>query len=149
MPLVIVDLPWWHILLAFLSMHFITGLLISLVFQPAHVMEVNEYPIAEDDLIPDNWMAHQLKTTCNFAGNNRIFSWFVGGLNYQIEHHLYPNICHVHYAKLAPIVEQTAKEFGIPYHNYGSFFTAIRAHVKMLRELGNMEQIPEQTAVIQ
>jgi linoleoyl-CoA desaturase len=136
LPLMFTPFSFLEIFAGFFIMHYIAGLILGSVFQPAHVMEVNEYPIAEDDLIPDNWMAHQLKTTCNFAGNNRIFSWFVGGLNYQIEHHLYPNICHVHYAKLAPIVEQTAKEFGIPYHNYGSFRKALINHKKMLFALG-------------
>jgi linoleoyl-CoA desaturase len=136
LPSIFTPFSFLEIFAGFFIMHYIAGLILGSVFQPAHVMEVNEYPIAEDDLIPDNWMAHQLKTTCNFAGNNRIFSWFVGGLNYQIEHHLYPNICHVHYAKLAPIVEQTAKEFGIPYHNYGSFRKALINHKKMLFALG-------------
>ena len=136
LPLMFTPFSFLEIFAGFFIMHYIAGLILGSVFQPAHVMEVNEYPIAEDDLISDNWMAHQLKTTCNFAGNNRIFSWFVGGLNYQIEHHLYPNICHVHYAKLAPIVEQTAKEFGIPYHNYGSFRKALINHKKMLFALG-------------
>ena len=84
----------------------------------------------------DDWAAHQLKTTTNFAQKSWFFSWFVGGLNFQVEHHLFPNICHVHYKKLAPIIEQTAKEFNLPYHTKKTFVGAVAAHAKLLYLLG-------------
>ena len=84
---------------------------------------------------------HQLLTTANFAAGNKFITWMTGGLNYQIEHHLFPNICHIHYPKLAPIVKATAEEFKIPYHNKASFREALRSHARMLRMLGKGHQV--------
>ena len=78
-----------------------------------------------------------MNTTLNFAGKDKLLSWFVGGLNYQVEHHLFPNISHVHYSKIAPIVESTALEFNVPYHNVLSFRSALAQHTRMLYRLGH------------
>lgn len=140
LPLIMVPLPWELIVLAFLSMHVITGSILSLIFQTAHVMPDSNYPAADKNgLIDNDWHAHQLATTSNYSPKNRLFSWMIGGLNFQIEHHLLPNICHVHYRKLAPIVKKTAHEFGVPYHSKNSFWEAIRAHAIMLRRLGQTD----------
>lgn len=137
-PLIVVPLSWWVILLAFLSMHFVTGLLISIVFQVAHIIPSSEFPLPDENgLIAGDWYTHQFATTSNFSPKNRFFSWLIGGLNYQIEHHLLPGICHVHYKDLSKIVNQTAKEYGMPYHVKNSFASAIWSHTKMLRQLGN------------
>lgn len=136
-PMLVLPFAWWHVLLGFILMHYVAGFLLGIVFQPAHVMEENEYPLPEDGgFVDDNFMVHQLKTTCNFAHKNRIFSWFVGGLNYQVEHHLFPNVCHVHYRKLSKIVEQTAHEYGFPYKSIRSFREALVLHGRMLYKLG-------------
>jgi linoleoyl-CoA desaturase len=132
------------IILAFICMHFVTGLSISVVFQTAHVMPNVVFPKPNEDGVVDNdWSHHQLATTSNYSPRSRFFSWLIGGLNFQVEHHLLPDICHVHYKKLSLIVSETAKEYGIPYHSKRTFVEAIRDHVKMLRQLGRMEQIPE------
>jgi linoleoyl-CoA desaturase len=86
--------------------------------------------------LENNWAIHQLHTTTNFGHKNKLLSWYVGGLNYQVEHHLFPNVCHVHYRNLAPIVEQTAKEFGLPYKSKETFTGALVAHAKLMKELG-------------
>ena len=141
-PLFMVSLSPWIIILAFLSMHFITGLCISMVFQTAHVMPSIEFPLPDKNgLIASDWSTHQLATTCNYSPRSELFSWFIGGLNYQIEHHLFPNICHVHYKKLSRIVADTAKEYGIPYNSRKTFISAIGDHIKMLRQLGRMELV--------
>jgi len=141
-PLCMVSLSPWIIILAFLSMHFITGLCISMVFQTAHVMPSIEFPLPDKNgLIASDWSTHQLATTCNYSPRSELFSWFIGGLNYQIEHHLFPNICHVHYKKLSRIVADTAKEYGIPYNSRKTFISAIGDHIKMLRQLGRMELV--------
>ncbi len=128
------------VILAFLTMHFVTGLCISLVFQTAHVTPNVSFPLPDEDGNLDSVrFAHQLQTTSNFGTKSPLFSWIIGGLTNQIEHHLFPNISHVHYRKIAPIVKQTAQEFGVPYYNNGSFISAIFEHYKMLRELGRME----------
>lgn len=138
LPLIMVPLAPWIIILAFIGMHFLTGFLISSVFQVAHILPDVDFPERDENgLIAGDWYMHQLATTANFAPRSRLFSWFIGGLNYQVEHHLLPNICHVHYRNLSGIVAGTAREFGMPYHSNKTFFSALMAHIKMLRELGS------------
>lgn len=136
-PLIFIQSSWWIIVIGFLLMHIITGLWIGLIFQPAHVMPTSEYPIPDDTgNIENTWAVHQLFTTTNFSPGSKLFSWYVGGLNYQVEHHLFPNICHVHYKRISKIVRETAKEFDLPYYSEETFFKAIREHAKMLKQLG-------------
>jgi linoleoyl-CoA desaturase len=136
-PLLFTPFLWWQILTGFFIMHFITGFILAVIFQPAHVIEGSEFPLPNDDNnLENNWAIHQLLTTTNFANKSRWFSWYVGGLNYQIEHHLFPHVCHVHYKNIATIVSTTAKEFGIPYKSAGSFMDALRSHGRLLRTLG-------------
>lgn len=138
LPLLLWDnFAWWEILIGFLSMHFIAGLMLGLIFQPAHVMETSEFPMPDDNNnIENTWAVHQMYTTANFAPKNFWLNWYAGGLNYQIEHHLFPNICHIHYKKISKIVRETAKEYGIPYNVQPSFTAAIWNHGKMLKKLG-------------
>ncbi len=142
-PLLMVPLAPWVIILAFLSMHLVTGLLISVIFQVAHIMPDMEFPLPDKDgVVEGDWYAHQLATTTNFAPKSRFFSWLIGGLNYQIEHHLLPNICHIHYKKISDIVADTAREYGMPYNTKRTFAAAIRDHIGVLRRLGKMQPIP-------
>ncbi len=142
-PLLMISLAPWMIVLAFLSMHFVTGLLISIIFQVAHIMPSTQFPLPNNDgVVEGDGFTHQLVTTTNFAPKSRFFSWLIGGLNYQIEHHLLPNICHVHYKKISGIVADTANEYGIPYHTKRTFFLAIMDHIRILRKLGKMQVIP-------
>ena len=137
LPLLIMESPWYQILTGWAIMHFTCGMILALIFQPAHVIDLTEFPLPDNTgNMQDDWAAHQLKTTTNFAQKSWFFSWFVGGLNFQVEHHLFPNICHVHYKKLAPIIEQTAKEFNLPYHTKKTFVGAVAAHAKLLYLLG-------------
>jgi len=137
LPLLMVPLAPWIIILAFIGMHILTGIMISTVFQVAHILPDVAFPERDENgLIAGDWYMHQLATTANFAPRSRLFSWFIGGLNYQVEHHLLPNICHVHYRNLSGIVAGTAREFGMPYHSNKTFLSAVWAHVKMLRDLG-------------
>ena len=137
LPIILVDLPWWQTVLGFLLMHFICGSIISYIFQLAHVIEETKFYKAEEDgSVENNWAVHQMKTTANFAQGARMFSWFIGGLNYQVEHHLFPNICHVHYRKIAHIVKATAEEFKVPYNEHKTFWGALKSHFSMLNNLG-------------
>lgn len=136
-PMIMLPMSWWIVLLGFVGMHFVTGLLVSIVFQVAHIMPQNEFPLPDKDgNMENNWYRHQFETTVNFSPNSNILFWFIGGLNHQIEHHVLPDVCHIHYKKLTPIVMETAKEFDMPYHVKSSFIRAIRDHVQMLRNLG-------------
>ena len=134
-PLVFVDQPWYMILSMFLVMHIIGGILLSVIFQPAHVFSGSEFIKQSENQIERSWHKYQLQTTTNFKLNG-FMAWLSGGLNYQIEHHLFPNICHVHYPKISKIVRQTVKEFNMPYHLQKNLWAALYLHYDMLRELG-------------
>jgi linoleoyl-CoA desaturase len=121
----------------FFCMHFIAGFIMTLVFQLAHVVEETSYPVpTEQHELENSWAVHQLLTTADFSPHNKFISWWVGGLNFQIEHHLFPNICHVHYPAIAPIVRQTAEEFGLPYYQFASIGEAIQSHFGRHKALG-------------
>jgi linoleoyl-CoA desaturase len=139
LPLVIMDLTWWQFLIGYLAMNFAEGLVLGLVFQLAHVVEDTEICHANHNSIEDAWAVHQLKTTANFAPKSRIANFLCGGLNLQVVHHLFPKICHVHYPQLSKIVQETARDFDLPYHVNSSFFTALRSHYLFLKRLGRLK----------
>jgi len=140
LPLVFVDITWWQWLIGFVSMHYVTGLTLALVFQVAHVIEETAMPLPDESgTIENQWAIHQMETTANFAHENRILSWYVGGLNYQVEHHLFPRICHIHYRAISPIVKKTAEEYGVPYHEKKTMFAAVASHVRLLKRLGQTD----------
>jgi linoleoyl-CoA desaturase len=137
LPILLTDLLWWQVLTGFLLMHLVAGTIMSVIFQLAHVVEGPTQAIPDEDgRIKDSLIVHQLKSTADFSKGNKILSWYVGGLNYQVEHHLYPKICHVHYPAISKIVEATTREFSIPYYVYDSFWDALRAHITTLKRLG-------------
>ncbi|MCO6495631.1 MAG: acyl-CoA desaturase [Bacteroidetes bacterium] len=137
-PMMVLPFAWWQVFIGFLVMHIIGGLTLALIFQTAHVNENTDFyiPNKEGDSIDNSWAIHQILTTTNFAHRSSIFSWYIGGLNYQIEHHLFPGICHVHYKKLSPIVKQTAEEYNLPYYQKKTFAGAVISHFKLLYRLG-------------
>lgn len=136
--------PVWHVLLAFGTVHFIMGLTLSVVFQLAHVIEGTQFPspATETGLLPHSWAVHEVETTANFAPRNRWVTWYVGGLNFQIEHHLFAGICHIHYPAISTIVAQTCQEFAIPYLSYPTVWSALRGHYRFLKRLGTSESPP-------
>ena len=141
-PAIVLSITWWQVLLGFLVMHYIAGFILAVIFQPAHVIDGTDYPLPDDNGKMDNsWAIHQLYTTTNFANDSRLFSWYVGGLNFQVEHHLFPGVCHVHYRKLSKIVKATAEEFGLPYKAEPTFISALRGHARLLKQLG-MKPVP-------
>lgn len=137
-PLYFTDISVSQWLLGFLVMHITAGMILSTIFQMAHIVEGAVQPGPDEDgNIENAWAVHQLQTTSNFAGKNKALSWFIGGLDYQIEHHLFPMISHVHYNALSPIVRNTAQEFGLTYNAKANFNTALGSHIRMLKELGS------------
>lgn len=137
LPILLADFKWWQVLTGFFIMHWTTGCILSTVFQMAHVVEGTQQPMPDENgVIKNDWAIHQLNTTSDFGRNNLFLNWYIGGLNFQIEHHLFPNICHIHYRRIAPIVERTAHEYGVPYNLKLSFFSAFASHVRRLKELG-------------
>lgn len=141
-PMLLLPVSFGQVFVGFFAMHFVSGFILAIIFQPAHVVEGTEYPVADEKgNLENNWAIHQMHTTTNFGHRHRLFSWYVGGLNYQVEHHLFPNICHVHYRNIAPIVEQTAKEFGVPYKSKETFLDAVIAHARLMKELGRKPEV--------
>ncbi len=137
LPLLFTSVAWYWILLGFTLMHFTASVVLSYVFQLAHMVEgVENMPMPDDGKVEEEWMEHQLMTTANFARKNKLISWFVGGLNFQVEHHLFPNICHIHYPAIAKIVKNTATEFNLPYREYRKFSEALKAHTDYLLRMG-------------
>ncbi len=130
--------PAWIVLVLYVIATYVQGLTLSIVFQLAHCVEEAGFPMPREDTgrMDTSWAVHQVQTTIDFARRNRFLSWFVGGLNFQIEHHLFPQICHVHYAALAPLVEQTCREFGLPYMAHETFRAGVASHFRWLRRMG-------------
>lgn len=137
LPLLVLDVSWWQYLCGFLLLHIAQGLTMGLVFQLAHVVEGTHFPIPnETGQIEEAWAEHQMHTTANFATHNKLAAFFLGGLNRQIEHHLFPKVCHIHYGAISVIVKKTATEFNLPYIENSSFSSALRSHFLMLKKFG-------------
>ena len=134
----ILVLGWQPWLLGFLVMHFVLGLTLAVVFQLAHVVEDASFEAAgiEPKKIENEWAIHQVKTTANFAANSKLLSWIVGGLNFQIEHHLFPRISHIHYPAISKIVEQTCRQFDLQYIYYPTLGAAVASHYRFMKHLG-------------
>ncbi len=137
LPMVFLNLAWWKILIGFFVMHYIAGIILTIVFQLAHVVEKVEMPLPSNlGNMKNSWAIHQLFTTSNFSTNNKILNWFSGGLNFQVEHHLFPKISHIHYKKISKIVKKTALEFNLPYNEYRTTRDAIKSHFNFLKLMG-------------
>jgi linoleoyl-CoA desaturase len=136
--------PVLHVLIAFVVMHVCFGFTLSLVFQLAHTVEHTAFPTPEayTGRMAHEWAVHQVKTTANFAPTNAFARWYLGGLNFQIEHHLFASICYIHYPALSTIVRQTCDEFAIPYVCYPTVWAAIVGHYRLLKTLGRPRLAP-------
>ena len=140
--------PVWAVLMLYGVATFMMGLILSVVFQLAHCVEEAGFPQPQEGTgrIQADWASHQIETTVDFGRHNRLLSWLVGGLNFQVEHHLFPHVCHVHYPAIAPIVEQTCEEFGLQYRANPTFRAAVASHFRWLRRMGRPENEPVRSA---
>ncbi len=134
-PLTLLDFHPAFTIGGFVLMHLIAGILLSVIFQPAHVFTGSEFIKQEEAEIDKSWTGYQLETTTNFKLRG-FMNWIAGGLNYQVEHHLFPNICHVHYKNISPIVEALAKKYNLPYYVQPDHYSALHMHYDMVRTLG-------------
>jgi linoleoyl-CoA desaturase len=127
--------PW---LLGYLLVNMTMGLTLGLVFQLAHVVEKTEFEQTAEGhkLLDEEWAVHEIRTTANFAPGNPFITWFVGGLNYQVEHHLFPRVSHVHYPAISEIVREECRKFNLPYHTYARMTEAIGSHYRTMKALG-------------
>ena len=136
-PLLVLKLAWWQFLIGYVAMHLTAGTILGVVFQLAHVVEDTQHPLADSEGHMERaWAVHQMATTSDFARGSRWLSWYVGGLNFQVEHHLFPKICSVHYPAISGIVREVAAKHGVPYNEHPSLWAAIRSHRETLKRLG-------------
>lgn len=141
-PILTIPVAWYWIVVGFIAMHATGGIILSTIFQTAHVVPTSEYPLPDEEgKLDNNWAVHQLHTTADFAPDSKLFSWFIGGLNYQIEHHLFPNISHIHYKAISKLVQKAAVKHDIPYHVNKTFFSALVKHGSMLKYLGHQQSL--------
>ena len=134
-PAIILHLPWWQLVIGYLVIHLTAGLILGVIFQLAHTVEQTSFPLVNgENVIEQSWIVHEMETTADFARNNRYLSWYIGGLNYQIEHHLFPRICSIHYPKISPIVEEVAAKYGVPFHCHKTLAAAVRSHYRTLKK---------------
>jgi len=136
LPIYMVGFASWVI--GFLILSMFAGFVLSIVFQLAHTVEDTSFPVAvESNDIENEWAIHQVQTTANFATKNKMISWLVGGLNFQIEHHLFPKISHVHYPAIIKIIKKTCDEFDVKYIEYKRMRDAVISHTLHLKKMGN------------
>lgn len=139
----VVRLGWFPWLMGFMTFTLTAGLILSIVFQLAHTVEDTKFPVPQKPMntLEDEWAVHQLKTTANFAVNNKFICWYVGGLNFQVEHHLFPRISHIHYPALNKIIKQACKEYDVTYIEYGKMSEAISSHIGFLKQMATEETV--------
>jgi linoleoyl-CoA desaturase len=113
-------------------------LTLAIVFQLAHYVEEAEFrvPSGRSQRIDRDFTAHQVETSVDFARDSRLLTWYLGGLNYQVEHHLFPKTCHVHYPAISPIVEATCRDHNISHRSHPTMRAALRSHVRWLKRIG-------------
>lgn len=136
------------VVLLYLLTGFVLGLTLATVFQLAHCVEEATFrqPRVPSGQIEHEWTAHQVETAVDFGRENKLLTWYLGGLNFQIEHHLFPKICHVHYPALSPIVEKACADHGVRHFSHRTARAALRSHVRWLRRLGSNESFPADEA---
>lgn len=134
-------LGWQSWLAGYLIVNCTMGLTLALVFQLAHVVEKTSFEEAGEQAktIDTEWAVHEVKTTANFAPGNAIISWFVGGLNYQVEHHLFPRVSHIHYPAISELVREQCEKFALPYHCYPTIRSAVASHIRVMKQLGKKQ----------
>jgi linoleoyl-CoA desaturase len=136
-PFFVLNVTWWQFLIGFFVMHLTAGAILGVIFQLAHVVEGIDYPMPDKEgNMEHGWMVHEMETTSDFARNNKLLSWYIGGLNFQIEHHLFPKVCSIHYPEISRIVQETAEKHHVRYNHHETLSDAIRSHYAMLRKYG-------------
>lgn len=138
LPVIMVG--WFETLIGFIITSVICGFSISIVFQLAHVVEGTQFPEPTEltNKIEQEWAVHQISTTSNFATKSKIISWFLGGLNFQVEHHLFPSISHIHYPQINKFVKETCQEFNVVYLEHRTMGKAFLSHILHIKKLGSV-----------
>jgi linoleoyl-CoA desaturase len=136
--------PLWVVASVYVLTAAVLGLVLGAVFQLAHCVELADFPLERSPgHMESSWAVHQVETTVDFARDSSAAAWLLGGLNFQIEHHLFPRMCHVNYPAIAPIVERTCAEFGVRYNRNPTVLAAVRSHYRWLRQMGATPAVRE------
>lgn len=131
----VIYVGWLPTLIGLLIASIVCGMCLATVFQLAHVVEETEFKTIDQSRVEEEWMIHQIQSTANFATKNKVMTWLLGGLNFQVEHHLFPKVCHVHYPAINRIVKQTCREHNIKYNEFQTFWCALRSHVGVIHSM--------------
>ena len=135
-PVIVLPFGLVPVLIAFILNHFMVSLVFCGVLGCSHLAdETYHYTEADESRVDDSWATLQLRTSLDYNADSPLANFFLGGFNAHTLHHLFPNICHIHYLKMVPILRQTAKEYGLTY-NEAPYSHAIRSHFKFLRKMG-------------
>ncbi len=139
---------WWIVLIFYAVVTGVLGMTLSIVFQLAHCVEEADFLVPEPGtlMMSNPWAVHQARSTVDFARKSRILAWLLGGLNFQIEHHLFPQICHINYPAMSRIVEETCRDYGVKYSVHATFRAGLRSHYRWLRRMGHEEASPPAVA---
>ena len=141
--------PVWVVAVVFGAVSFVLAVTLAVTFQLAHCMEEADFPSAQDMSAAEQrteWARHQVETTVDFAPRNRLLAWYLGGLNFQIEHHLFSRVCHTHYPAVAPIVREVCARHGVRYQAHRTLRSALVSHTRWLREMGRAETVGVQVS---
>lgn len=132
---------FWNTIIGYFIVSFVCGIILGVIFQLAHITDETEFPIPSEDSnkIEQNWVLHQIATTINFAKKNKFIFWFTGGLNFQVVHHLFPKISHIHYPAINELIRETCNKYQIKYTEYRSFWNALSSHISYLKRMGMHE----------
>lgn len=135
LPYFLLPFSFPQILVGFLIFHFAASFTVTLALVSAHIGEDSVYPEPnKNGEMPSSWVRHQIVTTCDFATDNSLITHLFGGFNHHVVHHLFPNICHIHYPVLTKILAETCREFKMPYQANDTLIQAIWSHLKFLKK---------------
>ncbi|MBS3903859.1 MAG: acyl-CoA desaturase [Simkania sp.] len=144
-PMIVLSVPVWQVITGYICLLSTMGLILTIVFQLAHIVKNVAFPLPNlEGKMENSFVKHQLMTTSNFATKSRVVDFLFGGLNHQVEHHIFPHICHIHLRKISPIVQSIALQFGVPYYENSSFFSALCSHFGTLKRFGRMPAVSQQ-----
>lgn len=135
LPLTFLSIPWWQVVIGYLIVSALQSWLFIWFLVGTHFFEEAAFPAPEAGRLPHNWAAHQLLTSCDWNPDSRLSNFLSGGACAHSCHHLFPHLCHVHYARINPILKKTAAEFGLPYHRK-TLRAMTASHFRFLHQLG-------------
>ena len=128
------------VLLSFFIMHIINSLFFIHFLIATHLSMETQFPETNSSgFLPDDYYTHQLATSLDYSPASRFYNLFLGGFNAHAAHHLYPKLPHTIYPDIAWLIEEKAKEFGLPYNKL-NFFQSIRSHYRYLKLMGTVQR---------